>query len=106
MSVIGLTFVFLNAKFGTKTLHSYEHYADYALGLLLLFFGAYFLTHAGEYFDIEWKPKRATCSCHGLGHDHAHGHHAADAEDVECSKERTPLQGKSGKSHVARHTGS
>merc|ERR1719382_650530 len=112
MGVIGTVFVLLHANFGDEALESYEHYADYALGVLLILFGAYFLNNADLYFDSEWKPRKATCSCHGHHRQQpAPDHGAGDPESVEGAEESAPLLGSQsrhldGRAHVVRRMGS
>lgn len=89
MVIIGTVFTILRA--GTD-FEKYEHYMDYAVGVTLTCVGIHFLSRAESYFDKEWSPKQATCSCHshlvppkgensalmegghGDGHGHGHGH--------------------------------
>lgn len=113
MSVVGVVFVMLNANFGDEVLESYEHYADYALGVLLILFGAYFLKNADLYFDSEWKPRKATCSCHGPSPHPVPDRHADDAEGAQGAQdqESAPLLGArghqaSGKPQLVRRVGS
>lgn len=64
MTVIGTVFALLHAQHGSAAVESYEHYADYLIGALLVFFGGYFLCRSDQYFDAEWGPKQKTCACH------------------------------------------
>lgn len=88
MIVVAVVLSLLNYRVGGDVLETYEHYANYAVGFMLVFFGGYFLLHADEYFDSEWKPKKASCACHG---------HARDDEAPQAS-ESTPLQKPKGAS--------
>eukprot|EP00929_Paragymnodinium_shiwhaense_P054561 TRINITY_DN27347_c0_g1_i1.p1 TRINITY_DN27347_c0_g1~~TRINITY_DN27347_c0_g1_i1.p1 ORF type:complete len:373 (-),score=51.86 TRINITY_DN27347_c0_g1_i1:111-1127(-) len=88
MTIIGLVFAVVNVSSGGAAWEVYEHYVDYFIGFMLLFFGVYFIMHTEQYFDQEWSPKQATCECHahllpddskdssdhGHGHSHSHGH--------------------------------
>jgi len=73
MAVIGSVFACLSwAHTNTNTpidLEAYEHYAYYCVGFLLMFMGGYFIMFADKYFDEEWAPKQASCSCHASPHD-------------------------------------
>lgn len=60
MTLIGLIFVLLSIH----ELAKYEHYAAYAVGLMLVSCGGYFLVCADKYFDEEWEPKQNSCACH------------------------------------------
>jgi len=69
MGVIAVVFSLLRSRLDSGAMETYELGADYLIGIMLVFFGGYFLLNADKYFDAEWSPKRATCSCHG--HDDA-----------------------------------
>lgn len=65
MAVIGMLFTFLNAAHSPSVnFETYEHYAYYCVGFLLMFMGGYFIMYADKYFDAEWTPKQASCACH------------------------------------------
>merc|ERR1719388_416137 len=40
---------------------------DYVVGLGLLCFGIYCLMSSDQFFNADWTPKRATCTCHAAG---------------------------------------
>lgn len=67
MAVIGLLFATLNHH-SYINLETYEHYAYYGVGFMLMFIGAYFILFADKYFDEEWSPRKATCACHSDHH--------------------------------------
>mmetsp|Transcript_29421 Transcript_29421/g.62629 ORF Transcript_29421/g.62629 Transcript_29421/m.62629 type:complete len:281 (-) Transcript_29421:81-923(-) len=83
MAVIASFFVLINAHFGATATKAYEHYADYVMGLLLMFFGAYFWVRSEIFFDKTWAPKRATCACHHP--------EVEEAEEAVITSERQPL---------------
>lgn len=64
MAVVGSTFALLNMGTAGIAFEEYEHFADYVIGAVMILFGAYFLLNADRYFDKEWSPKHASCSCH------------------------------------------
>lgn len=88
MTVIGLLFTLFNTWHGGVGLETYEHYADYVIGFMLVSFGGYFLLNADKYFDAQWKPKAAGCACHGCP---GQADLPAGAEEDPAS-ERRPLQ--------------
>mmetsp|Transcript_35567 Transcript_35567/g.62825 ORF Transcript_35567/g.62825 Transcript_35567/m.62825 type:complete len:322 (-) Transcript_35567:81-1046(-) len=64
LCIMGLLFSGLNSHASHINLEIYEHYADYAIGVMLLLVGGYFMVYADRYFDDEWSPRQATCACH------------------------------------------
>lgn len=64
LSIIGLLFSGLNSHASHINLEVYEHYADYAIGVMLVLVGGYFMIYADHYFDDQWSPKQASCACH------------------------------------------
>jgi len=64
MALLAAALTALNASSSGQAMITYEHYVDYAIGMLLMFFGGYFLINASVYFDANWKPKQSLCACH------------------------------------------
>mmetsp|Transcript_83078 Transcript_83078/g.232833 ORF Transcript_83078/g.232833 Transcript_83078/m.232833 type:complete len:308 (-) Transcript_83078:114-1037(-) len=104
MVVIGCAFYAINTwppsltlrshKYGDVGFEAYEHYVDYVIGCMLVLCGTYFLLNADKYFDEEWKPKTAGCSCHAhlCSPGHAGEGHLADEDPSGSTGERQPLQ--------------
>jgi ABC-type nickel/cobalt efflux system permease component RcnA len=65
MLVIGLLIAGLNHHYhGHFDFETYEHYALYCVGFMLMFIGGYFILFADKYFDEEWNPRQGSCACH------------------------------------------
>lgn len=100
MAIVCLVITALNISAGGAVFETYEHYADYAVGFLLVIFGTYFLLRADKYFDAEWNAKQATCACHGhlvpdSNAEHGHGSHG---HGDHGHSETTPLTKSDGAS--------
>jgi ABC-type nickel/cobalt efflux system permease component RcnA len=82
MLVIGLLIAALNYhSHGHLDLETYEHYALYGVGFMLMFIGGYFILFADKYFDEEWAPRQASCACHA-DHSHAEAKLLANERDT------------------------
>lgn len=86
MAIIGVVFTLLRA--GTD-FEAYEHYMDYMVGFVLVGMGIHFLCRSDKYFDAEWAPKQATCSCH--------------SHILPGASEKTPIVGRQGRGHGHGH---
>jgi len=77
---------------------TYEHYADYLIGFLLMMFGGYFLSQMDRSFDAEGNPKSGSCGC---------CHQADDAAEPEAgTSELSPLNPKRRSNNSIRRTSS
>jgi len=103
MVLIGTVVALLNSQVSGETIEAYEHYADYAVGFMLIAFGSYFIVNADKYFDAEWSPKQASCACHAKeassGHDG--GNHVPSYGGIP-----EPIKGHHAFAMDARQTGS
>lgn len=83
MLTIGIVLSLLSWKY-SDVFETYEHYADYFIGFLLMMFGGYFLFQKDRSFDAERNLKSGSCGCcHQAGDD--------AAETEAGSSERSPL---------------
>jgi len=64
MATLGIVFTILQFRLDSTVLEMYEHGMDYLVGIMLIFFGGYFIFNAQQYFDSEWSLKPTTCACH------------------------------------------
>merc|ERR1719401_2353453 len=100
MAVIAICFATFNYHTSNLNLETYEHYAYYGVGFMLMFMGVYFILFADKYFDQEWSPKQATCACHGHGQSPAaealakqHGSTDYGSHDLEKKHGVKPIPG-------------
>jgi len=88
MSVVGLVLIVVKAGYGSIGMEVYEHYANYAIGVLLIAAGGYFLLTSGSHLDEEWRPRRATCACHASAAGSMSGDPEVAAETHESGEQR------------------
>lgn len=83
---IGIALTFLSSRYN-QAFNTYEHYADYFIGCLLMMFGGYFLWCMDRNLDFDGnlKPSSFKC-CHGNAGDTTEALLNCDPEDgtSEC----------------------
>jgi len=82
MFTIGVVLTFLSSKYN-KAFNTYEHYADYFIGCLLMLFGGYFLWRMDRNLDVSGNLKPSSCKCcHAEGGDATEALLNCDPEDA------------------------
>lgn len=110
MCVLGTICAILKLSSSGMAWESYENIMDYAIGVMLISFGVYFVFNSEKYFDQEWSPKQASCACHAHilppdGHQHAKSGSAHG--DEESVRERLlPRKQAASSPWELRNTGS